>query len=86
MSSEVACEPAEGKKPESCGQWDRVSLAGDLYLVEFLKGWYWDQYYSIYSSMIWMREQSALLASLLMTQHWEKWLTRWKAVLPPSET
>ena len=76
MSSEVACEPAEGKKPESCGQWDRVSLAGDLYLVEFLKGWYWDQYYSIYSSMIWMREQSALLASLLMTQNWEKWLTR----------
>ena len=56
MSSEVACEPAEGKKPESCGQWDRVSLVGDLYLVEFLKGWYWDQYYSLYSSVIWVRE------------------------------
>ena len=29
-SSEGDCKPAEGKKPESCGQWDRVSLAGDL--------------------------------------------------------
>ena len=54
--------------------------------MESLKGRYWDQYHSLYSSVTWMRGQSALLASLLMTQNWEKWLARQKAVLPPSKT
>ena len=50
-SSEVDREPAEGNKPESCGQWDGVSLVGGLYLVESLRDRYWEQCYSIYSSM-----------------------------------
>lgn len=46
----------DGKMSVSCGQWDRVSLVGEVYLVELLRDRYWDQCYSIYSSITWMRE------------------------------
>ncbi|PKU43583.1 rna-directed dna polymerase from mobile element jockey- hypothetical protein [Limosa lapponica baueri] len=47
---------------------------------------YWVQSSSIYSSMTWTRGWSVPSASLLTIQNWEGLLTRWRAVLPYSET